>query len=129
MTLSLDGQQLARGLESGDLYVSGTKRADLVAEKCLHCDAAVQAVAFSPDGRTLAAAGGNFGLSSFVSVYDTYTGRRGTRFGGFSREVNSVAFSPDGRLLAAAVGDGTVVLWPAARDDELPAPDHTNRVR
>jgi WD40 repeat protein/tRNA A-37 threonylcarbamoyl transferase component Bud32 len=61
-------------------------------------------VAFSPDGRQLAAAGGDFGKPGVVTVWDAITGEELLRLGGHANQVMSVAFSPDGRLLASASG-------------------------
>ena len=72
----------------------------------------VQSVAFSPDGKTLAAGYASSARPRGVVLWDA---ARRTRLadpplpvaeGG----VQSVAFSPDGKTLAAACGDG-VVLW------------------
>src|SRR5262249_42146029 len=89
-----------------------------------HSNGLVQALAFSPDGRSLAAADG-----SRVQLWNVATNRpRGPPLPG--RAVG-VAFSPDGRMLAVDAGAGRVRLWdPATRaslgtlpgggDDEAP---------
>jgi WD40 repeat protein len=70
-------------------------------------------VAFSPDGRTLAA-GSNFGL---VWLWNFANPAHPTRFDrpltepGLARIVYSVAFSPDGKMLAVGLDDRTVRLW------------------
>ncbi|GLW11450.1 hypothetical protein Misp01_65780 [Microtetraspora sp. NBRC 13810] len=67
-------------------------------------------VAFSPDGRTLAA-GGN---DDMVRLWDVATRRPLATLAGHTDAVWSVAFSPDGRTLASAGDDGTVRLWDVA---------------
>lgn len=68
--------------------------------------AAVVAVAFSPDGRLLAAGSAN----GKVVLEDEATGRATATFQTGS-VVNDVRFSPDGRTLAASTKSGTVGLW------------------
>ena len=68
-------------------------------------------MAFSPDGKTLAAAGGGFG--SLCQLWDVATGRQiGHGLG--SGAGGRVAFSPDGKTLATEDGNGTVWLWDVA---------------
>src|SRR5262249_5389210 len=67
----------------------------------------VNAVAFSPDGATLASAS----RDRTVRVWDLATGKTLAPLLGHSGEVASLAFSPDGATLAVACGDGTVKLF------------------
>ncbi|MCO5997304.1 WD40 repeat domain-containing serine/threonine protein kinase [Actinoallomurus rhizosphaericola] len=68
----------------------------------------VVGMAFSPDGRTLAAGG----YDGRVRLWDVGTHRLLVSLPDLPGRVNGVTFSPDGRILACAGGD-TVLLWDA----------------
>jgi WD40 repeat protein len=78
----------------------------------LDCPDRVKDVAFSPDGKLLAAGfGWNEGGARIWNVADhkivaTLVERKGE-----GANVDSVAFSPDGKLFAVANWDGDVLLW------------------
>ena len=75
---------------------------------------AVEAVAFSPDGKTLASAGGspsNPRKPGELRLWDAATGEARATLKGHEDTVNAVAFSPDGKTLASAGDDWTVRLW------------------
>jgi WD40 repeat protein len=67
-------------------------------------------VAFSADGRQLAA-----GSSNTVNVWDVENGEARATLKGHSNLVWGVAFLDRGRLLASGSGDRTVKLWDVAR--------------
>jgi RNA polymerase sigma factor (sigma-70 family) len=73
--------------------------------------ASVTALAFSPDGKVIAVAGG--WLNPVVRVYRTNDGREIGNFTCPARisHAGALAFSPDGRGLAAGFNDTTVLLW------------------
>jgi WD40 repeat protein len=70
--------------------------------------AAVQEMAFSPDGRLLAVAEGQQ-----AAVFELPGGRLRGKVEANHHQLTSVAFAPDGRLFATASLDGTVRLWDA----------------
>jgi WD40 repeat protein len=76
------------------------------------------AVAFSPDGRHVAAAGGTWNHGQ-VHLWDVATGETVHTLEGHTLMVNCVAFSPDGRRLASGSNDGTVKLWDVATGEEV----------
>jgi WD40 repeat protein len=71
----------------------------------------VQALAFLPDGRTVAAGAAD----GRIALFDVATGRQtGPPLGASGRCVNWFALSPNGATLAAANAAGTVTQWNTA---------------
>jgi WD40 repeat protein/serine/threonine protein kinase len=72
-------------------------------------------VAFSPDARKIASAGGD----QTVRLWDAARGSEQRALRGHEGPVYSVNFGPDGSRLASAGGDATVRVWDLATGEQL----------
>ena len=87
----------------------------------------VNAVAFSPDGKTLASAGAH----GTVWLWNVTTGQRiGNPLTGHAGPVNALAFSPNGTTLATVSVNDIVQLWyvPTGGQIGQPLNDRTSPV-
>jgi WD40 repeat protein/tetratricopeptide (TPR) repeat protein len=97
-------------------YLDGLHRSELhVLSHPWH--AIVKGVAFSPDGKHVAGAGGNPYLGQTVpypgsvTIWETDSGRMVRSLDGFRAMTGVVAYSPDGKYLAAGCRDGSIRVW------------------
>jgi hypothetical protein len=109
----------ARTVAAGTVRAGTVRLWDVVGGKELRAMTAataakkgVAAVAFSPDGKTLAVGDG-----TAVQLLDAATGKAVRKVAGMT-EVVSVAFSPDGRLIAVGAGNA-VRLFDVASGKEV----------
>jgi WD40 repeat protein/serine/threonine protein kinase len=136
LSISLDGKTLASSSRDGTVrlwkvdtgVLAHTLNDHLASTSNEICD-----IAFSPDGKMLAAAGGG---EPTARLWDVATGHlirtlkddgpnpdgnlalgpdgkahTGQRRTGTERQRKPVAFSPDGKALAFGTGDGTINVW------------------
>jgi hypothetical protein len=81
----------------------------------------VRAVAFSPDGKRLAVAGGPSGRFGEIKVWDVEgsTPKLVAEIRGHTDTILAIAFSPDGATLASGSYDKLVKLWSIAGGKEI----------
>lgn len=86
-------------------------------------------LAFSADGKVLAAAGGTPGVSGEAALYDPATGKLIRRLGTMSDVALGLAFSPDGKRLAVCAADRSIRVYDSASGKEsLLIEDHADWV-
>ena len=79
-------------------------------------DSPINAVAISPDGRTIATAGDD----EVIRLWNSQSGTALAELKGHGSRVNTLAFSPDGRTLASGGDDNSIRLWDPLSQGGLP---------
>lgn len=118
VAVSRDGQLVATGGwdAKARLFDRTTGKVRYVLE---HGGEYVHAVAFSPDGRTLATGSNDPG--GFIQLWNCQTGARIKVLNGHDDAVLSVAFSHDGTRLLSSSYDKSARLWDLATGQEVMA--------
>jgi WD40 repeat protein/tRNA A-37 threonylcarbamoyl transferase component Bud32 len=113
---SPDGSILAIGDVDGQVRLvdvkTFTETEAFTATPQINAGWAVMSLAFSPDGRVLAA-GTAFGDSD-ITLWDVVAKVKLPNLTGHRGFVTSLVFSPDGKTLASASADQTIKLWNTA---------------
>ena len=122
LAFSPDGQTLAVSLKDGTIHLrnarTGETRATLKGTAGFG-----GSVAFSPDGRFLASARGEWDLRTpqptSVRVWKVETGEEVADLQGHPSAAWACVFSPNSKTLASGSSDGTVKLWDLARFEPI----------
>jgi WD40 repeat protein len=124
LAFSPDGSVLAAGLQTRVALLRGSSLQDLerialLADGQSNVQTNVESVAFSRDGKKLAAVGG----WHHIIVWDFKTRKEllALKFPHGNEPVDCVMFSSDGKLLASGGHDGMARLWDANTGKELRA--------
>ncbi len=89
----------------------------------------VRAVAFSNDGKLLAAAGGNPGQFGEIKIWSVVDRKELRSIRGHRDNIFAAAFSPDGAKLATCSYDRMIKIWDVATGSEIKnLKDHTDAV-
>jgi hypothetical protein len=125
VAFSSDGKLLASGNDQGVVSVFDTERAEVIASFEGH-EAAISALAFFPDARTLAVGSlGTIRLWDVPSRQEKITlSLRPETSASEPAQVVDLAITPDGQTLISSQSDGTVRIWRAngAADEMISAP-------
>ena len=119
MVFSPDGHTLAsatdilwanKGRDDKTIRLWDTKTGKHKATLTTDMSSIINAIAFSPDGGTIASANGN----NIVQLWDTTTGEHKATLTDHSDSVFIVAYSPNGSSLVSRSKDDTILLWDTA---------------
>ncbi|KAG2498300.1 hypothetical protein HYH03_003561 [Edaphochlamys debaryana] len=112
VAFSPDRSTLASASTDGSLRLWDAATGELVSQMLLQNrmdNATVCSVAWSPDGKQLAAGCGNGDAT--VRLFDSITGDCVATLEGHQHAASALAFAPDGKQLASASHDKTVKIW------------------
>lgn len=118
VAFSSDRSRLAVADDATIRLFDGASGEPIGAPMTLHT-AAVNDLAFSPDGKRLVSASGD----KTLRLWDTDTAKPvGEPLSGHVKEVATVAYDPDGTLIASAGADDSVRLWDPVTGDPVADP-------
>ena len=114
---SRDGSVLAVGGYQ-DVRLIESESGKVLATLTGHTDY-VRSIAFSPDGKRVAAAGGAPQLFGEIRIWDVQSHQLLKSMRGHKDCIYSIAWSPDGKLIASGSYDRMVKLWDTQNGKEL----------
>ena len=123
VSFSPDGHLLASAGSDGAIELRDVSTAQLVRAIQGYSKASVRGIAFSPDGRTLAAS-----QESVVLLWDVNSGDLVQALEGHTDLVGRVVFSPDGHTLASGGFDQIIRLWDAHTGQLLQRLEQDSRI-
>jgi WD40 repeat protein len=83
----------------------------------------INAMVFSPDGKLVASAGGDYA----IRFWSTSSDKEILTLKGHTDSVTNLAFSPDGKFLASGGKDGTVRVWSVTTGQQVTSLDLGNK--
>ncbi len=107
LSFSSDSTRIACGNCTGSLVILDATNGKVLCQTP-KSRSAILAVAFAPDGKTVATA---HSWKDCVQLWDTATGKLLERLDGHESHVRAVAFGPSGKNLVSGAADALVLLW------------------
>lgn len=113
LNFSSDGKRLATCSQQ-TIYLRDVTSGEV--QSSIQTPAPINDVAFSPDGKMIAAAHRDKAIS--ITLWNSTTGQFIDSLKGHTENVNSLAFTPDGKFLVSGSRDGLAKLWDLANRKE-----------
>ncbi|PCJ87804.1 MAG: hypothetical protein COA57_04405 [Flavobacteriales bacterium] len=111
LAYSPDGLQLATASADNSVKIWNVGGKEM--EKSIEVPSA-SAVAYSANGRYLAAAG-----KKIVAIWDTKNWKQIGTLEGHAKNINSVSFSPDVQYIATASEDKKIIIWKVKTQEQI----------